>query len=252
MLAATATTTTMRGQQSEEEEQERFLPPIRQILRRPHFDDANRQQQQHQSPTPISPSFLSPKVTVLSRSSQVGLPFSSVDEEAINGLQLREIGDECTWVLSSAKPGNGAEQLRDDDITTYWQSDGSHPHTITLYFSRRAEMNQIQFYLDYHLDESYTPKKIEIKAGSNINDLESVIEFELNEPNEWIKIPLILPGGKILKAFMLQIRLLSMHQNGRDTHVRSVKIFGSKKKDSNDAHVQNPFLHHDSGIFTVR
>ena len=228
-------------------EDERTLPPIRQILRRPHFD-----QQQANSPGPTSSGFLSGKVTVLSRVSQTGLQFSSIDEDALNSLQLREIGDECTWVLSSAKPGNGAEQLRDDDITTYWQSDGSHPHTITLYFSRRAEMNQIHFYLDYHLDESYTPKKIEIKAGSNINDLESVVEFELNEPNEWIKIPLILPGGKLLKAFMLQIRLLSMHQNGRDTHVRSVKIFGSKKKDSNSAQVHNPFLHNESGIFTVR
>jgi anaphase-promoting complex subunit 10 len=33
----------------------------------------------------------------------------------------REIGDLAVWTLSSAKPGNGVEQLRDDNISTFWQ-----------------------------------------------------------------------------------------------------------------------------------
>eukprot|EP00965_Chrysotila_dentata_P147456 4867642-Pleurochrysis_carterae.AAC.3 len=33
----------------------------------------------------------------------------------------REIGDLAVWSLSTAKPGNGVEQLRDDNIETYWQ-----------------------------------------------------------------------------------------------------------------------------------
>jgi len=32
-----------------------------------------------------------------------------------------EIGDLAVWSLSTAKPGNGVEQLRDDNSDTYWQ-----------------------------------------------------------------------------------------------------------------------------------
>ena len=33
----------------------------------------------------------------------------------------REIGDEAAWQLSSAKTGNGVDQLRDDSTNTFWQ-----------------------------------------------------------------------------------------------------------------------------------
>jgi hypothetical protein len=33
----------------------------------------------------------------------------------------REVGDLAVWTLSSAKPGNGVEQIRDDSTTTFWQ-----------------------------------------------------------------------------------------------------------------------------------
>jgi len=33
----------------------------------------------------------------------------------------QEIGDQAVWSLSSAKPGFGVEQLRDDNLDTYWQ-----------------------------------------------------------------------------------------------------------------------------------
>ena len=37
---------------------------------------------------------------------------------------LRELGDEAAWTLTSAKVGNGVEQLRDNDPLTFWQSVG--------------------------------------------------------------------------------------------------------------------------------
>jgi len=39
---------------------------------------------------------------------------------------LRELGDDAVWSLSSAKQGNGVEQLRDDDTNTFWQSEINH------------------------------------------------------------------------------------------------------------------------------
>jgi hypothetical protein len=44
--------------------------------------------------------------------------------------ERREIGDSAVWTLSSAKPGNGVAQLRDDNCDTFWQSDGLSPHTV--------------------------------------------------------------------------------------------------------------------------
>jgi hypothetical protein len=50
----------------------------------------------------------------------------------------REIGQMAVWSLSTAKPGNGVEQLRDDNIDTYWQSDGPQPHLINIQFHKKS------------------------------------------------------------------------------------------------------------------
>jgi Anaphase-promoting complex, subunit 10 (APC10) len=34
----------------------------------------------------------------------------------------REVGNEALWQVSSAKPLSGVDQLRDDNLETYWQS----------------------------------------------------------------------------------------------------------------------------------
>lgn len=53
-------------------------------------------------------------------------------------LEEREIGALAVWSLSTAKPGNGVEQLRDDNIDTYWQSDGPQPHLINIQFHKKS------------------------------------------------------------------------------------------------------------------
>ena len=53
-------------------------------------------------------------------SSPAPLPAVAVSEE-LHTHDKREIGSEAVWSLSSAKPGNGVEQLRDDSIESFWQ-----------------------------------------------------------------------------------------------------------------------------------
>ena len=36
------------------------------------------------------------------------------------------------WTLSSAKQGNGVVQLRDNNMETFWQSEGPIPHVIDI------------------------------------------------------------------------------------------------------------------------
>lgn len=146
----------------------------------------------------------------------------------------REIGREVAcWRLSSAKPGNGVAQLRDGNVDTYWQSDGIQPHLISIQFQKRRAVCDIAFYLDYKLDESYTPKTISILCGTTAHDLREVRTVDLEEPNGWVVISLAdtdegggdhraQAGGaqQYLRAHFVQVMIKSMHQNGRDTHVR--------------------------------
>lgn len=142
----------------------------------------------------------------------------------------RELGDDSVISLSSAKPGNGVEQLRDSNLETYWQSDGVAPHTINLAFLRRVNISTICIYLDYNLDESYTPKKIAIRSGTSLHDLMDVTAIELHEPVGWVTVALPDPYGSMgpLQTHLIQLRILSMHQNGRDTHIRQLKVFGPR------------------------
>ena len=46
---------------------------------------------------------------------------SDVKKKQTNIVDLYEIGSLATWSLSSWKPGNDLENLRDDELSTYWQ-----------------------------------------------------------------------------------------------------------------------------------
>ena len=81
-----------------------------------------------------------------------------------------EIGKLAVWSVTSAKPGNGVELLRDGNLDTYWQSDGAQPHLVNVQFHRKVKVREIALYADYKLDESYTPSKISVRAGNSFHD----------------------------------------------------------------------------------
>mmetsp|Transcript_19007 Transcript_19007/g.37511 ORF Transcript_19007/g.37511 Transcript_19007/m.37511 type:complete len:201 (+) Transcript_19007:23-625(+) len=151
----------------------------------------------------------------------------------------REIGHEAVWTLSSAKPGNGVDQLRDDNIETFWQSDGTQPHFINILFHKKMRIREVCLYADYKLDESYTPNKISLRAGTGFHDLKEVQKIDLDEPSGWVAIDLSpladdqsKAGVQSMRAHLLQIAVLASHQNGRDTHIRQVKIYGHRQADT--------------------
>ena len=97
----------------------------------------------------------------------------------------REIGDLAVWTLSSAKQGNGVDQLRDNQISTFWQSDGQQPHFISIQFLKKIKLSEICMYLDFKTDESYTPQKIAIKLQNSFQQLQEVQVIEFEEPIGW-------------------------------------------------------------------
>jgi hypothetical protein len=59
-----------------------------------------------------------------------------------------------------------------------------------------SKIKKVSIYLDYVLDESYTPQKIAIKAGNNALDLENVGILEVDEPKGWVELDLWVDDGQ--------------------------------------------------------
>ena len=102
----------------------------------------------------------------------------------------REIGDEGIWSLSSCKIGNGIEQLREENLSTFWQSDDVQPHFILIQFPKKMRINEIWLYLDYKTDESYTPSKISVRIENSFNEMVEAKVVDFEEPVGWFSIAL--------------------------------------------------------------
>lgn len=63
-----------------------------------------------------------------------------------------------------------------------------------------------------------------MRCGTNFNDLQEIEVIELQEPNGWIHIPLKDLNDRLVRTFMVQIAVINNHQQGRDTHLRQIKI----------------------------
>jgi anaphase-promoting complex subunit 10 len=164
---------------------------------------------------------------------------------------LKELGEDAVWTLSSAKPGNGVENLRDNSLESFWQSDGIQPHLVTVQFHKRTKISEVWICSIFRSDESYSPAQVSIRIGSGPDDLYEIQVVEMKEPDGWIRIPLCLYSDPSLnnkkqtninfkqkefgnakdfvRAYCVQIAILTNHQNGRDTHLRQVKIYGPRK-----------------------
>ncbi|WYZ37189.1 hypothetical protein EsH8_II_000695 [Colletotrichum jinshuiense] len=144
---------------------------------------------------------------------------------------LKEISNLGKFTVSSHKQGNGVEQLRHDSLKTYWQSDGPQPHKLTVYFIKRVGIRDIRFYVDYNEDESYTPTKIIFKSGTSENNLIQFATMDLSAPVGWQQVPVAGagggPDGNTLVSYVFQMQILENHQNGKDTHLRSIKIYAA-------------------------
>ena len=203
----------------------------------------------------------------------------------------RDIGNEAVWSVSSCKSGNGVAQLRDNQLDTFWQSDGHAPHVVSLVFGRKVRVCAVCFYVDYKVDESYTPLKVSVRGGSSIHAMHDVAVMELEEPTGWITVRTLVPQAKRhkladdeadeddkkrkkaaaeagglrptsffsassptgrllasgtaaaadasatsasssglvyvpLRCHHLQLVIHSSHQQGKDTHVREVRVYG--------------------------
>lgn len=110
-----------------------------------------------------------------------------------------------------------------------FRSDGQQPHLLTIHFLRRVEIRAIRFYVDYNQDESYTPTNIVFHGGTGHHDLTQFAEMPLVNPVGWQDVPLADcgggPDGHSLSCWIVQVHIKENHQNGKDTHIRGIKIY---------------------------
>jgi hypothetical protein len=61
----------------------------------------------------------------------------------------------CFFFIS----GHGVDKLLDDNLETYWQSDGPQPHLVNIQFKQKTKIKDLCIFSDFKVDESYTPQK---------------------------------------------------------------------------------------------
>ena len=196
-----------------------------------------------------------------------------------------DMGESASWSVSTAKHGNGVEMLIDGNPETFWQSDGGHPHTITIQFPKLTSLSAAAVLLNHSADESYTPRSIVCIYGTHDREGHEIIAT-VAQPNGWLVLEppveenkggcfggdqpdaagewgtgiklhvgpigeevgsgaiqtvyparLGLPssttktstseGGSGVWCNFVKIVVEENHDNGRDTHIRGIRLFTS-------------------------
>ena len=142
--------------------------------------------------------------------------------------------------------------LRAPSTSLFWQSDGPQPHHLNIHFFKLVEIVGVRIYLDFDLDESYTPTMIRFLAGTGYNDLQEFSTMRFESPRGWMEVDFEGVGDPddvddsdddsmgegdeekenhdrrkmpVLRAMLLQVKICENHQNGKDTHLRGLQIF---------------------------
>ena len=103
------------------------------------------------------------------------------------------------------------------------------------------KVSEVSLYLDFKTDESYTPQKICVSVMNSFQQMQEVQTFEFEEPSGWFSFKLCEPAGldydqsifgppqNFIKTMQVQVAILANMHQGRDTHVRQVKIFAPRE-----------------------
>ncbi len=71
--------------------------------------------------------------------------------------------------------------------------------------SLQVKLTAVALLLDHKLDESYTPSKISVRAGTNHSDLKEIHLETLSTPQGWKHIPLQLPVAQCVGLPVLML-----------------------------------------------
>lgn len=155
----------------------------------------------------------------------------------VQGLQLFDTDSMSTvnhlayWKPSSYKVGNPIENALDDNPESFWQSDGLQPHQLDISFSKRIDVVMMAFYFSLIADESYTPRLVKIYVGHSPSDALFYKTLEVRNVNGWVALTFEdNRSDHLLKCQFIRIVFPVNHENGKDTHLRGIRIFAPSRK----------------------
>lgn len=161
---------------------------------------------------------------------------------------LVDCGDRAVWTVSSAKHGFGVQNLLDwKNSTTFWQSDGLVPHSVTLHFHELTPIASVEVLTNIE-DESYAPKLVELRGSVRDGAHTVITTRELTRG--WCKLPTFSADGwgeldtweaeadeeaagedvrdNLFWCTSLQLLVLENHSRGRDCRVRALRVLTVK------------------------
>ncbi|TBU05114.1 subunit 10 of anaphase-promoting complex [Hamiltosporidium magnivora] len=127
--------------------------------------------------------------------------------------------------LSSFKRGHGLKELLSSETEEFWHTDDNLPHYIQISFNKRTYVETVQLLLLYSKDDSYTPEKVEVRTGTTTETMSLCTTMTFIEPEGFVNIDISSD------CFILQIIFICNHQEGRDSHVRQLKVFTHGNKE---------------------
>ncbi|EDO15384.1 hypothetical protein Kpol_460p19 [Vanderwaltozyma polyspora DSM 70294] len=152
----------------------------------------------------------------------------------LNSNNLTNISHLAHWQPSSYKIGNPIENVLDDNMSTFWQSDGVQPHELCIYFSKRMDISLIAIFISLIADESYTPRLIKMYVGHSPADALFYKNIEIRNINGWAALTFEdnRSPDNLLKCQFVRLVLPINHENGKDTHLRGIRIYSPSKTSS--------------------
>lgn len=115
----------------------------------------------------------------------------------------------------------------------------------------RGLSKKLSIHLSFTLDDSYTPATLAVRAGTSPMDLQDIRIVTLEKPDGWYTFDVsaepnddgdglcvldwlicstadrsTLECRRPVHAYLLQIIIVANHMNGKDTHVRGLKVLG--------------------------
>lgn len=146
--------------------------------------------------------------------------------QKIENQGLLNVNSLALWKASSSKLGNPIENVLNDNPNSFWQSDGGQPHTIDIYFSRRTDIVLLALYFSLTKDESYTPRLFKLYVGHSPSDAVFYKSYQVENLNGWIGLTFEdNRRDKLMKCQFLRLVFPVNHENGKDTHLRGVRLY---------------------------
>ncbi|OEJ80859.1 Anaphase-promoting complex subunit DOC1 [Hanseniaspora osmophila] len=134
------------------------------------------------------------------------------------------------WKASSSKADRPIDNIADSNPATFWQSDGFLPHIIEAHSAKKLSLISIDMFFSLTMDESYSPYLIKVYAGNSLLDLTFIRTMEVLNVNGWVSFRFSSNSGNsnTLECQHLKFIIYTNHQNGKDTHLRGIRLLAKK------------------------